>query len=113
MVRSYPAKAHVMISKLVLGRWKLVTNELAIEKSYGGCINKFVHPSAGFSNPWAVTELSTARIVVVPIEHICLLSALALFTILEAYSSTLKYSASILCLERSSTSIGRKVPNPV
>src|ERR1700733_3524652 len=98
-----------MIIRLVLGRWKLVMSESAIEKVYGGCINTFVQPSSGFNKPCAVTELSNARMVVVPMEQIWRLSAFALFTILAAYSSTLKYSASILCLERSSTSIGRKV----
>src|SRR5690625_624288 len=87
--------------------------ELAIWNSKGGKINKLVHPSAFFQKSSADTAASIARMVVVPTAHTLLLFTLASLTISAASVSTEKNSASILCLERSSTSISRKVPSPI
>ena len=50
---------------------------------------------------------------VVPMEHTRRPFCFAVLMIRQASSSILKYSASILCLLKSSTSIGRKVLKPV
>ncbi len=89
MVNSYHANAQAMINKDVLGRWKLVINESQIANSCGGCIKIFVQPSDGFKSLSAVKVLSNPRKVVVPTEQILCPSDLALFTILQAVSSTL------------------------
>ena len=54
-----------------------------------------------------------ARIAVVPIEQTRRPFSFAVLMILQASSSILKYSASILCLLKSSTSIGLNVLKPV
>lgn len=58
------------------------------------------------------TADSMARMEVVPTAHTLCFVSVALFTVCTDPSVTRKYSASILCLDRSSTSILRKVPKP-
>src|SRR5690606_31728217 len=85
----------------------------AILKSYGGKINLFVQPSNVFKVWFDETELSKARIDVVPTAQILFLFALALFTISHASCVMINSSESILCLDKSSTSTGLNVPRPI
>ncbi len=104
--------ADTIINKVDFGKWKLVTMALAILNSCGGKTNLFVHPSKVF-NMWSDdTALSRPRMAVVPTAQILRLFRFALLTISVAFSSIINSSLSILCLERSSTSTGLKVPRP-
>ena len=55
---------------LILGYEIFVIIQFAIEKSKGGKINLFVHPANSFKFPFEETELSMARIAVVPTAQI-------------------------------------------
>ena len=76
-------------------------------------MNRFVQPLAFLSIEVAEIADSIERIEVVPTAQTFLPADLERLTISTAGSGTLKYSASILCLDRSSTSIFRKVPKPM
>ena len=86
--------------------------QLAIENSYGGKINLFVHPLNGFKCLSEEIELSIARMHVVPIEQTFFFSSIARLTTSHASCEMITCSESILCLERSSTSTGLNVPSP-
>ena len=75
-------------------------------------MNLFVQPSYGFSVFADETELSMARIDVVPIQQIRFLLAFALLTISQASCVIFSSSESILCFDKSSTSTGLNVPSP-
>src|SRR5690606_2647236 len=93
--------------------WKLVIIQSAMLNSYGGKMNLFVQPSNGLRVLLVETELSTARIEVVPTQQTFLPSALALLTISQASCLIISSSESILCLDKSSTSTGLNVPKPM
>src|SRR5690606_18261484 len=103
----------IIIIKVDFGMWKFVTIQSAILKSYGGKMNLFVHPLKVLSVWFDETALSNARIDVVPTAQIFFLLAFALFTISHASCKIINSSESILCLDKSSTSTGLKVPNPM
>ena len=86
--------------------------EFAILNSYGGKINLFVQPSNSFKLPIDETELSMARITVVPTAQILFLLTIPSFIISAEACSIITLSLSILCLDKSSTSTGEKDPNP-
>ena len=62
-------------------------------------MNLLVHPSYGFNNPSVETEVSIARIDVVPTAHTRFFFILALLTIDTHLSLIMTCSESILCLE--------------
>ena len=80
--------------------------------SYGGKMNLFVQPSNGFSVFADETELSIARIDVVPTAQILFFLTFAALTISQASWVMMSYSESILCFERSYNLTGLKVPKP-
>ena len=75
-------------------------------------MNLLVHPSKVLSVLADETALSMARIEVVPTAQILFFFTFASFTISQASCKIMSSSESILCLERSSTSTGLKVPRP-
>src|SRR6187431_2399516 len=111
-IKSCPQKAEIIINKVDFGVWKLVIIHVATLKSCGGKINLFVQPSKGFKVLCEETELSMARIDVVPTAQIRFLFDFASFTISQASSVIFNSSESILCFDKSSTSTGLKVPKP-
>src|SRR5690606_33616358 len=101
LTNSTPPNADAIINRVDLGVWKLVIMQLAILKSYGGKINLFVQPSISFNIPFEDTELSMARMAVVPTAQIRFLFLMPLFTISTALESIINSSLSILCLDKS------------
>ena len=75
-------------------------------------MNLLVHPENSFSVALDETELSIERITVVPTAQIRRFPTKALLIVCVACLSTIISSLSILCLDKSSTSTGLKVPNP-
>ena len=75
-------------------------------------MNLSVHPSLGFKRALAETDPSIAFIVVVPMAQTRLPAFKALFTIVTVSDSILKFSESVLCFVKSSTSTCLNVPKP-
>ena len=75
-------------------------------------MNLLVQPTYGFKVLLEETELSMARMEVVPTQQILRLFSLALLTVSQASWLMISSSESILCLDKSSTSTGLKVPKP-
>src|SRR5690606_39307470 len=98
LTKSTPPNADAIINNVDFGVWKFVIMQLAILKSYGGKMNLFVQPSISFNMPFEDTELSIARIAVVPTAQMRLLFLIPLFTISTALESMINSSLSILCL---------------
>ena len=86
--------------------------QFAILKSCGGKINLLVQPLKVFSVLADETALSTARIDVVPTAQMRFFFVMALLTMSQASCLIISSSESILCLDKSSTSTGLKVPSP-
>src|SRR5690606_40816738 len=75
---------------------------LPILKSYGGKINLLDQPSNSFKVPLEDTELSMARMAVVPTAHTRLLFLIPVFMVSTASLLIIISSLSILCLDKRS-----------
>ena len=105
IISSYPPKAAVLIKGTVLGRWKLVINDVHTLKLYGGVINLLAHPWPAFNFPATEAADSRALMVETPTAHTCRLLSNDLLADEAVSSGIVKGSEPILYLARSSMSI--------
>jgi len=76
-------------------------------------MNLSVQPLLALTNPSAVMLVSNALQVLVPTTKTFFFDSNALLILSADFCDTSKNSESILCLVRSSTSTGLKVPRPI